>query len=42
MSIEDSFSDNEAISPIEKEIGQEGQISQFFTLGANNAEFFKN
>ena len=39
---EDSFDDNEAISPIEKEVGNEGAISQFFTLSAINAEFFKN
>ncbi len=40
--MDDSFSENEAISPIEKDIGNENIISQFFTLNGNNAEFFKN
>ncbi len=40
MSLDESFSENEAISPIEKDICHDHEISHFFTLNNSNIEYF--
>lgn len=39
-SLDESYSENDGLSMIEKELGHDHEISQFFTLNNNNIEYF--